>query len=64
MNIKLDFLGNQIDVGDRVVFMKPNYRELARGTVIKLNDKKLTIEYTVNNTSRTFMQFYEQVVKI
>ena len=61
--MKKDFLGNVLKVGDTIVFMIPNYRSLASGKIIKLNDKKLTIEYYDRGIKRTFMQFYDQVVK-
>ena len=40
-----DFLGNEIDVGDRVIFEAPGYRSFVIGTVITKAPKSCQVEY-------------------
>lgn len=62
---KLDFLGNEIEVGDQVVFMQLKYRNLMKGEVVKITDQKVKIKHEPTNTFRTHtMQDFNQVVKI
>jgi len=56
----IDFLDNEIEVGDWVVFMRKNYRELCVGR-IKSNTKKTIL---IEHNKRTTKQFPHQVVKI
>jgi hypothetical protein len=39
-----DFLGNELAVGDDVVFMSTSYAQLRKGTIIKINKVKCTIQ--------------------
>lgn len=38
-----DYLGNELEVGDQVVFVRLNYRDLMKGTIIKLTPKMVRI---------------------
>jgi hypothetical protein len=49
--VKKDFLGNTLNVGDSVVFVAVGGRELAKGKIYKLNPKQATIEYIQKYTS-------------
>lgn len=40
-----DFLGNKIEIGDKVIFEAPKYRDFAIGTVISKAPKSCQIEY-------------------
>lgn len=40
-----DFIGNEVTVGDKVVFIEPDYHNLTFGTVCKINPKSVTVEY-------------------
>jgi hypothetical protein len=40
-----DFLGKQLDVGDHVVLVRPNYREFVRGTVVRFTKCYAIVEY-------------------
>lgn len=51
-----DFLGNEIEVGDEVAYMLGGYRELQRGTVIKVTPRMLFVD--------NFKQFHSQVIVI
>ncbi len=55
-----DFLGQEIVLGDEVVFAQLYYRSLAIGTVIKITDKTFQIQVSPHTT---FRQFHDQVIK-
>lgn len=57
-----DFLGNELNVGDTVAFMQIGYRQLKRGEIVKLNEKKATIKPERGNDNT--YQFYSQIIKI
>jgi hypothetical protein len=64
-----DFLGNQLEVGDEVVFIVPGYRELTRGIITKFTKCFVFIEKHNPNQIRaawqeTIKQTPEQLVKI
>jgi hypothetical protein len=40
-----DFLGREIQIDDKVVFMAPGYRNLVIGTVIKITPQFVRIAY-------------------
>jgi phage gp45-like len=63
--MKTDYLGNELKVGDTVVFMQIGYRGLMKGIITKLSDKKATIAHDMTNTCSTeSMQFHDQMIKI
>lgn len=41
-----DFNGNPIIINDEVIFMAPGYRQFVKGTVKKITNEKVEIEYT------------------
>lgn len=43
-----DFLGIELKEGDFVAAMRPRYRELVLGHVIKLTPKKIRVEYKLH----------------
>lgn len=45
MTSKLDFLGNELNIGDEVVFCEPSYRNLIRGSIVRVTDKLVIVEY-------------------
>jgi len=60
-----DFLGNDINVGDEVVFVELGYRNLLRGQIIRISHKTCIISHKMTNTGRTeSKQLHNQVVKI
>lgn len=66
---KVDFLGNEINVGDRVIFEAPKYRDFVIGKVISKAEKTCQIEFlnTLNNSKGfidVFRQFYGQLIKL
>ena len=65
-----DFLGKEIEVGDKVIFEAPKYRNFVIGTVIDKTEKTCLIEF-VNNWNypgagrkQTIRQFYGQCIRI
>ncbi|MDD4804499.1 MAG: hypothetical protein PHN69_04925 [Candidatus Pacebacteria bacterium] len=61
---KKDYLGNILNVGDKVVFMQIGYRGLMTGIIVKMSDKKATISHERTNTCKTVsIQFYTQMIK-
>lgn len=42
-----DFLGNELNVGDTVVFSIPHYHGLAKGHITKLAPKMVVLDVTV-----------------
>jgi hypothetical protein len=61
-----DFLGQELQIGDDVVFMQINYRNFLRGKIKKLSDKKATISHRQAGRSghEQSIQFYDQIIKI
>lgn len=60
-----DFLGNVIHLGDTVVFIQLKYRNLLKGTVVKITPKTVLIVHDKTNVCSTeTKQFHNQVVVI
>lgn len=64
-----DFLGNKIEIGDRVIFEAPKYRDFAIGTVVSKAAKSCQIEY-INDWNYpgqgrkdVVRQYYGQIIK-
>jgi len=65
MEKKYDFLGKVLKVGDEVVFMQINYRQLMRGIIVKMGKRKATIEHLTTNTCKTkSIQFHNQIIRV
>ena len=62
---KVDFLGKVLSVGDTVVFMQIGYRNFLKGKIVKMSNKKATIEHERANIGGTqTLQFYNQLIKV
>lgn len=60
-----DFLGRDLNLGDEVVFVQLNYRNLLKGTIVKTTKQMIFIEHPRTNVGGTLTrQFPEQVVKV
>ena len=61
-----DFLGNELKVGDTVVFMQIRYRSLVKGTVKSLSPQKALIEHRPisGSYSTQSRQFHDQMVGV
>lgn len=64
----LDKLGNELKIGDEVIFIAPGYRMLVVGKITSFTPKMLKIEYINdwNYTSKqmTLHQTPDQVIKL
>lgn len=54
-----DYLGNDLEVGNKVIFMKLKYREFCKGVILKITPQTVRID-TGNNT---IQQNHSQVIK-
>lgn len=60
-----DFLGQELQVGDEIVFVQLGYRNLFKGKIASMTPKTLMIEHDRTNVGSTSTkQFHDQVVKI
>lgn len=64
-----DFLNNELAVGDKVVCLEKDYKNLIRATVVKLTAKMIFVEFTRKAypdrmVTETVKRFSDQVVKI
>lgn len=60
-----DFIGQQLFIGDDVVFMQIGYRNLCKGVIRGISEKQLMIDHDKLNTCETqTKQFHGQVIKI
>ncbi len=64
-----DFIGNELSIGDVVVFCAPRYRHLCKGVVLSISEQKLVVEY--KNTwhytpaaTRTYQHNHNFFVKV
>ena len=63
--IKKDYVGNVLNIGDTVVFMQIGYRGLMKGEIVYMSAKKAKLTHEPTNTCRTeSIQFYEQMIKL
>jgi hypothetical protein len=60
-----DFLGNELNIGDNVVFMQIKYRGLMKGVIKKLTPMKAVITHNMTNVCTTeSIQWHDQIIKI
>ncbi len=64
-----DFLGKELAVGDKVVCLEKDYKNLIHATVVKLTEKTIFVEFTRRAfpdrmVTETVKRFSDQVVKI
>lgn len=58
-----DFLGQDIKVGDYVIFMKQHYREFGLAKVIKFTPQKVRVKWS-NHDWAEILQTANQLVKV
>ena len=62
--MKTDYVGNQLEVGDKVIFMQVKYRGFLTGRLVSLSEKTAVIRHPKTNLcSTTTRQFYGQIIK-
>jgi len=59
-----DFLGNELEIGDLVVFMEVNYRNLKTGKIVSISPKMLLVDDGSSSLYSTSKQRHDQVIKI
>lgn len=62
-----DFLGQEIKIGDEVIFIEKDYRNLKIGRIKSASDKMLVVEYErsyYGHGGTEMKQYHNQVVKI
>ena len=63
MMSKRDFLGQELDIGDYVIFMKQHYREFGMGKIIKFTPQKVRVKWGANDWAE-LLQTADQLVKV
>ncbi len=58
-----DFLGQELVLGDYVIYMKQHSREMGLGKIIKLTAKKVRVKWGNHNWAE-LLQTPEQLVKV
>lgn len=61
-----DAFGEELNVGDRVIFARAGWRRLTKGSIVKINSKMITIEYDLSNGRlvQTSMYSHSYVAKV
>ena len=60
-----DFLGNELNVGDNVVFMQKSYRNFMKGKIIRITTCTVIVQHDETNVCSTeTKQTGDQVIKI
>lgn len=59
-----DFLGNQLNVGDKVVCIELNYKNLVRGEVTKITPQAMRVKWHRGTREEITLRYSDQVVKI
>lgn len=54
-----DFLGIDLAEGDFVAAIRPNYRELVLGQIVKITPKKVRVEYKLHYGTSTDTHLYD-----
>ena len=63
--MKEDYLGNELNIGDTVVFMQIGYRGLMKGEIVSMSAQKAKIKHPPTNTyKKESIQFYNQMIKV
>ncbi len=62
-----DFLGKELEVGDSVIYIEPGYKNLTKGKILKITDKRVRItDYHdrngIKNRDNTVIRRPEDVV--
>ena len=61
--MKFDYLGNEVRVGDKVVFMQIGYRSFLVGRIVSLSEKTAVIRHPEAQCRKVSRQFYGQMIK-
>ncbi len=56
-----DFLKQEIEIGDDVLYVVKGYRNLNKGKILRLGERKATIDI---GNDKTLIQFYDQFITV
>ncbi len=62
-----DFLGNELNVGDEVIYVEAGYRNFAKGKIVKITPKTVILDIihpNIANYATTLKQTGSQLIKI
>lgn len=59
-----DFIGNEVHVGDKVVCIEKDYKNLIPGEIVKLTPKAMKVKYGEGWREDVVLRYPDQVVKI
>ena len=60
---KRDFLGQELNIGDYVIFMKQHYREFSMGKIVKFTPQKVRVKWGTSDWAE-LLQTADQLVKV
>ena len=61
--MSVDFLGNEIKVGDEVCFIDRNYKQFHRGIIDSISPQKVTIKCDSIYKGKT-TRYKDQIIKV
>lgn len=64
MEIKYDFLGQEVNVGDSVIFIEVNYGNFMKGKVKTLSPQLAIIDTSSNGSRQETRQRYNQIINL
>lgn len=60
-----DYLENELEIGDNVIFIVPKYQEFSKGVITRMTNKMIFITHEMNPRGETVSkQFPSEVIKI
>lgn len=65
-----DYIGQELKVGDKVVFVRQHYTSLAKGTIVKFTPKAAKIRFEdedkdfFNSDKALHIKFSAQIIKV
>jgi hypothetical protein len=60
-----DFIGQELEIGDYVAFMQPNYRNIILGKIIKFTPLQVRVSYTDRNKYEcTHLDVSDNMIKV
>lgn len=60
-----DYFGNELQIGDKIVMIEPNYRNFVTGKILKFTPKNIQVEY-ISSTGypHNILQQPQQLIKV
>jgi hypothetical protein len=59
-----DLLGNELNIGDEVLFVRQNYRDFLRGGIVAFTPKFVRVSYAQGDDVNEILQHASQLIKI